>query len=137
MGRPELATDPRFATYRERDTRTEEGNSIVRNFTTSHTSQELVDLIGPTGLPCGKIALPEDVLGESEVRGMGWLLSVDDGIGGTIDVPTNSFGWTQPEYRIPHVGEHAEEILKTELGMGHKEFEALAADGVFGHKVHA
>jgi crotonobetainyl-CoA:carnitine CoA-transferase CaiB-like acyl-CoA transferase len=137
MGRPELATDSRFATYRERDTRTEEGNAIVREFTMSHTSQELVDIVAPTGLPCGRISLPEDVLSESEVRGMGWLLSVDDGIGGTIDVPTNSFGWTQPSYRIPHVGEQAEEILATELGMSHKEFEALAAEGVFGHKVPA
>lgn len=137
MGRPELATDPRFATYRERDTRTEEGNAIVQEWTMSHTSQELVDIVGPTGLPCGRITVPEDVLGGSEVRGLGWLLSVDDGVGGTIDVPTNSFGWTQKSYRIPHVGEQAEEILATELGMGHKEFEELAAEGVFGHKVPA
>jgi crotonobetainyl-CoA:carnitine CoA-transferase CaiB-like acyl-CoA transferase len=137
MGRSELAADPRFATYRERDTRPEEGNAIVRAFTMSHTSQELVDSIGPTGLPCGKISLPEDVLGESDIRRMGWLLSVDDGIGGSIDVPTNAVGWIQTSNRIPHVGEHAEEILMTELGIEHWEFEQLAAEGLFGTKVKA
>lgn len=138
MGRPELATDPRFATYGERDTRTEEGNGIVREWTTQHTSDEVVEKVGPTGLPCGRISNPEDVLVDSsDVRKMGWLLNVDDGLGGTIDVPTNAYGWTQPENRIPHVGEASEDVLATELGIGHEEFEALAADGVFGNKVPA
>jgi crotonobetainyl-CoA:carnitine CoA-transferase CaiB-like acyl-CoA transferase len=138
MGRPDLATDPRFATYAERDSRTEEGNSIIREWTAQHTSQELVEIVGPTGLPCGNISNPEDVLAEgSDVRKMGWLLSVDDGIGGTIDVPTNTYGWVQPDNRIPHAGEAGEDVLATELGIGHEEFEAMASEGVFGQKVPA
>ena len=138
MGRPDLATDPRYATYVERDSRTEEGNALIREWTTQHTSKELVDIVGPTGLPIGNITNPEDVLeAGSDVRKMGWLLEVDDGVGGTIDVPTNTYGWTQPENRIPHVGEAGEDVLATELGIGHTEYEALAADGVFGQRVPA
>jgi crotonobetainyl-CoA:carnitine CoA-transferase CaiB-like acyl-CoA transferase len=138
MDRPDLATDPRFATYAERDTRTEEGNAIVREWTLRHTSSEVVEKVGPTGLPCGRISNPEDVLeAGSDVQKMGWLLTVDDGLGGTIEVPTNTHGWTQPQSRIPHVGEAGEDVLATELGVGREEFEALAADGVFGQRVPA
>jgi crotonobetainyl-CoA:carnitine CoA-transferase CaiB-like acyl-CoA transferase len=137
MGRPELAVDPRFASYKERDIRTEEGNAIVGEWTMSLTSQELVDIVGPSGMPCGRIASPEDVLGESDIRSMGWLLSVDDGLGGTIEVPTNTYGWTQAAYRIPHVGEQAQEILQTELDIEAAEYGQLRAEGVFGGSVLA
>src|SRR5260221_13154534 len=40
MGRPELATDPRYATYAERDSRTEEANPTIRGRRPQPTTQQ-------------------------------------------------------------------------------------------------
>lgn len=68
---------------------------------------------------------------------MVWRLAVDDAIGGTIDLPTNPFGWTQAESRIGRGGEATENLLAADLGIGAQEFAALAREGAFGPKVEA
>jgi formyl-CoA transferase len=37
-----------------------------------------------------------------------------------------------PETRVPWLGEHTDEVLATELGLGADELRALRSDGVIG-----
>jgi len=57
-----------------------------------------------------------------------------DGVDGDVIVPGNPVKLSKvaegPETRVPWVGEHTDEVLRRELGLGDGELEALAGDGV-------
>lgn len=93
MGRPDLATDPRFAHYSERDRRVPEANALISEWTARHTSSELVELVGPSGVPVGRIADPRAALESAQFRRLGYLVPVADGHGGTLEVPANPLGF--------------------------------------------
>jgi crotonobetainyl-CoA:carnitine CoA-transferase CaiB-like acyl-CoA transferase len=131
MGRPELADDPRYAGYRDRDSRVEEVNALVADWTTQFTSAELVDLVGPTGLPIGQVASPDDIVASSTIDRLGWLVTIADGIGGILKVPRGPMGWSRREDRVPKPGENTEEILSG-LGIDRERYAALRSEGVFG-----
>lgn len=94
MERPDLAADPRYAQYGERDTRVAEVNAIVTDWTLRHSSDELVEIIGPSGVPVGKILDAASARSSPHLRRLGYFLAVEDGHGATIEVPANPMGFT-------------------------------------------
>jgi crotonobetainyl-CoA:carnitine CoA-transferase CaiB-like acyl-CoA transferase len=61
-----------------------------------------------------------------------------DGVDRAVIVPGNPVKLSKmtegPETRVPWVGEHTDEVLRHELGLGDGELEALASGGVIaGH----
>ena len=131
IGLPELATDARYATYQERDSRYADVDAIVADWTTRHTSDEIVAIVSPSGVPCGKVAAPGDMLNNPEYSDLGFFLTVDDSVGGTIRTPNNPMGFSQREYAIPRLAAHTEELL-AEIGIPADEVDALAGQGAFG-----
>lgn len=97
MERPDLAVDPRFREYRERDLRVEEANAIITDWTTRHTSDELVERIGPGGVPVGRILDPAGALASAQLHRLGYFVRVDDGGGASLEVPANPLGYGPPE----------------------------------------
>ena len=136
MGRPDLAEDPRYATYRERDLRYAEVDAVIAGWTSSLTADEVIAHISPSGVPCGRVATPGGMLADPAYEELGLFLSVDDGLGGTIKAPNNPLGFRQESYAIPRLAEHTEELLG-EIGKDHDEVERLRAEGAFGALVNA
>ena len=132
IGRPELAVDPRYANYTERDLRVAEVNQIVTEWTLQRDSEEIVELFGPTGLPCGRVNKPEDVVGSERFRKLGWLWPADDGIGGQIDIPANPVGLHFGSDVIPQLGEHTGAILSGLLEMDEVALAEMRDRGAFG-----
>ena len=132
IGRPELATDPRYANYTERDRRVSEVNEMLRAWTRQRDSEEIVELFGPTGLPCGRVNRPEEVIGSERFRKLGWLWPADDGVGGHIDIPANPLGLHFGSDAIPQLGEHTDEILSGILGMDEMTRLDMRIRGAFG-----
>jgi crotonobetainyl-CoA:carnitine CoA-transferase CaiB-like acyl-CoA transferase len=132
MGRPDLATDPKFARYPERDANVAEANAHVIAWTSRFTSRELIDLIGPSGLPCGRISTAEDILQNQELSELGYLVNLADGLGGTVRAPADPLGQEHGERRIPRPGEDTETILATELGLTDEVIARLRGAGAFG-----
>jgi crotonobetainyl-CoA:carnitine CoA-transferase CaiB-like acyl-CoA transferase len=132
MGREELATDPRYASYRDRDQLCEEIDAMVSAWTSRFTVAEVIALISPSGVPCGRVATPGDVLNDPELAALDLFETVDDGLGGTIRAPRNAFGTRQPHYAIPRLAEHAAELLAETLDVDDTEFKDLSAAGAFG-----
>jgi CoA:oxalate CoA-transferase len=132
MSRPELAVDPRYEHYPQRDSRVDEVNAIVAEWTSQFSSEELVALISPSGVPIGIVREPEDILEVPTFRRLRYLETVDDGIGGTIQAPGNPMGWSRADYQIPRLGQHSEDCLRERLGLSHEEYLNLQSAGAFG-----
>jgi crotonobetainyl-CoA:carnitine CoA-transferase CaiB-like acyl-CoA transferase len=132
MGRPDLATDPKFARYQERDANVAEANAQVIAWTSRFTSRELIDLVGPSGLPCGQISTAEDILQNQQLSELGYLVDLADGLGGRVRAPANPIGQEHGDRRIPNPGEDGREILATELGISDDEIARLRSAGAFG-----
>lgn len=135
MGRSDLLTDPEFANYRQRDAHVDEFNAIVSNWTSRLTVDEIITALSPTGVPCGRVNTPGDVLAAGWVSDLNLLVSVDDGIGGTIRSPTNPFGFGPSHGPIPQAGQHTREIVKQLFPEDADAYEQLSALGAFGGPV--
>lgn len=131
MDQPDLAVDPRFADLRDRVQNSQAGDAIVREWTSARTCDDIIAVLGPTGVPCGRVATPTDVLADDELRDMGFFEVTDDGSGGTFDTPRNPMGFRPERTSLPGLAEHAATIL-AEVGIGAAPAAELAAAGAFG-----
>jgi len=133
MGQPELADDPRYASYQERDARAHEVDEIIAAWTRTLSADEIIARTSPSGVPSGKVATPADILSNEELRSLGFLEEVQDSLGGTIDTPRNPLGFRQGSYAVPRLAEHTDELLAEALGLEATEVERLRASGAFGN----
>lgn len=134
MGKPELGTDPRYATYVERARRQKEVHAITEEFTRAHTRAEVVDKLVAQDVPVAAILSMKEVIEDEYLTERGALWKVDDGIGGTFTLPANTAWFERPEHtpRIPKLGEHRDVVLTEYLGCTRGELDRLAAAGAFG-----
>lgn len=132
MGDSSLAEDGRFATYAERDRRVQEVNHLVSEWTQRHDADEIVELLAPTGLPCGRLNSPGDVLGDPKWRDLGWLWTIDDGLGGSVQLPANPIGPRFGGGFLPRLGQHTQEVVQRILEIDDAELARLSIEGAFG-----
>ena len=90
MGKPELGTDPRYATYVERAKRQREVHAITEAFTRAHTREQIVTKLIEVDVPVAAIHSMKEVINDPDLRGRGALWDVDDGYGGTFTLPANT-----------------------------------------------
>ncbi|QDL38595.1 CaiB/BaiF CoA transferase family protein [Rhodoferax sediminis] len=134
MGRPELGTDPRFATYVDRIKHQRVVHEIVEAFTRAHTRAEITAKLVDADVPTAGVLSMEEVVTDDYLRGRGALREVDDGFGGTFTLPANA-AW--PEHdghrpRVPRLGEQRDAVLQRELRMTAADVARLERSGAFG-----
>jgi crotonobetainyl-CoA:carnitine CoA-transferase CaiB-like acyl-CoA transferase len=132
IGRPELASDPRYADHVDRDPRREEVTAIVEAWTRRRTCDEVVSTLSPLGVPCGRLTTPAELLASPDLRRLGFLKAIADGMGGSVDVVSNPLGYDAGYPAIPGVGEQTAEILRSTLGLSSAQIAAMLADGQAG-----
>ena len=134
MGKPELGTDPRYATYVERSKRQREVHDITEAFTRAHTRAEIVAKLVEVDVPVAPIHSMKEVMHDENLRGRGALWEVDDGYGGTFILPANTSWLERPARtpRVPRLGEHRDTVLADELGLAAGDIERLEKSGAFG-----
>ena len=94
---------------------------------------DVVAALTSVGVPGGAVNTPADILESSIINQLGYLFDVDDGLGGTIQVPSNPFQFTPPDSsRIPAPGEHTDEILSEFLQWDAEAVAAARRVGAFG-----
>jgi crotonobetainyl-CoA:carnitine CoA-transferase CaiB-like acyl-CoA transferase len=133
LGKPEAADDPRFKHFAQRDSAEHypAAEEVITSWTTTHTVQEFIDTVGPSGVPCGRIATVEDVLADPELRKLGFIDAIDDSVGGTIDVPSNPMGYHLENAGIPRLAAATDELL-AEIGIDAAGVAELREAGAFG-----
>jgi len=134
MGKPELATDERFATYRGRVKNQKEVQALTEAFTRAHTRAEITAKLVEADVPVAGVLSMEEVARDEYLRKRGAVCDVDDGFGGTFVLPTNA-AWrddTPHTPRVPRLGEHRDQVLMKSLGLSADEVARLHQCGAFG-----
>lgn len=131
MGRPELATDPRFATNDARMENKPAVEEIVGRWTARHTRAELAALLG-SEIPFGPVFDAADIFDDPHFRVRGMLVETEQPgaarpltIAGTPVHMSDTPGGVR--HRAPLVGEHTDATL-VDFGFSAGEIAALRAD---------
>jgi crotonobetainyl-CoA:carnitine CoA-transferase CaiB-like acyl-CoA transferase len=134
MGRPELGTDPRYASYGERIRHQKEVHEITEAFTRAHTRAEITAMLIEVDVPVAGILSMQEVVQDKYLHERGALVEVDDGCGGRFTLPANAAWPEQPTHqpRVPRLGEQRDTVLARELGMTPSDVARLAQAGAFG-----
>jgi crotonobetainyl-CoA:carnitine CoA-transferase CaiB-like acyl-CoA transferase len=133
IGKPELSDDPRYAGHVSRDERVEEVNEIVSSWTRSHTIEEVIAAVSPTGVPCGRVNTATDILRNETSTQLRLFEDVDDGVGSRIRTPANPFGFNYARTALPSLGEGNERLSGEVFGSA-ESYERLSLLGAFGER---
>ena len=134
MGRPELATDPRFADNPARVAHVEELDRIIGDWTRTLEATEADRRLEEADIPSTLIYSAAEVAADPQFRQRGMVREVEDpAFGGpvlqagvvplVVDDP-GAIRWPGPA-----IGAHTGEVLG-ELGLGAQDVDALRAEGV-------
>lgn len=120
IGRPELLSDPNFATLEARRARWDETENLVRDWMKDRSTDEVMSALRGADVPCGRVATVADVAENPQLRHRGQIVDIDDPHSGTVTMQgvTIKMSGTPLTIRrhMPAVGEHDDEILSEWLG---------------------
>ncbi|SCW47161.1 Crotonobetainyl-CoA:carnitine CoA-transferase CaiB [Sphingobium faniae] len=139
LGRPELGTDPRFATSTARLTHRDEIEATVQELVRPFQRDELMERFVACGVPAGPVNSIKDVFEDPFIEARNTVHRFrreEDG----VEIPTVAYpgklSATPADYRYhpPHVGEHTRDILGQWLGLGDGALDALTAEGAIAQR---
>ncbi|MBR0565394.1 CoA transferase [Azoarcus sp. L1K30] len=133
-GRPELATDPRYATNRARVENRSTLIPALKHLTIERSTADWIAALEAKAVPCGPINTLADVFADPQVQSRGLKIDMPHPLAGSVSLVANPmrFSVTPVEYRSPPpaLGEHTEQILQGTLGLSVAEIDALKGAGV-------
>ena len=136
MGAPELADDPRFATHGARGTNMDELDGLIGAWTSTMTTEVVLDQLREHGVPAGQIFTAREMLTDPQYLAREMVLRVVSEQG--WDVPMTGvvpkFGATPGKVRFagPALGEHTDDVLADVAGLDASEIAGLRAAGLLG-----
>ncbi|MPY68614.1 MAG: CoA transferase [Alphaproteobacteria bacterium] len=135
LGRPELAADPRFASYEAQDENADALRSALQAAFSEKTADEWVNILNEAEVLNQKVNDFGDVLADPHVDATGAFAEIDHEVVGKIPLanipgapPIPSDG---PLATAPRLGQHSVAILHA-LGQSDREIGELIASGVLG-----
>jgi crotonobetainyl-CoA:carnitine CoA-transferase CaiB-like acyl-CoA transferase len=133
-GKPDLATDVRFATNEARVRNRDTLIPLLRHMTTARTTAAWVRALEGCAVPCGPINGLGDVFADPQVRARELRITMDYPGVGPIPLVASPMRLsdTPVDYRLPppSLGAHTEEVLLDLLGMSPQAIRALRERGV-------
>jgi crotonobetainyl-CoA:carnitine CoA-transferase CaiB-like acyl-CoA transferase len=136
IGCPELASDPRYRSNRERDANRASLVAKLQEVFLTRSYEEWEKLLAGNGIPVGKVNTLAEAVAHPQVAARGSLVEIDHpSVGRTkvVGVPAR-LSATPGAVRSasPRLGEHTEEVMKDLLGLGAPEIAALRVAKAFG-----
>jgi crotonobetainyl-CoA:carnitine CoA-transferase CaiB-like acyl-CoA transferase len=134
VGRPDLATDPRYAASPARVVHRAELEEQLQQAMATKTSAALVDALSAAGVPAGPINTVDKVFADAQIAAretVRWLERPDGARVPTVAFPPK-LSETPARYDLPppRLAEHSRDVLTDWLGLAAGEIDALMSDGV-------
>jgi crotonobetainyl-CoA:carnitine CoA-transferase CaiB-like acyl-CoA transferase len=129
IGQPELADDPRFATFGDRDRNRDELEPILEAAFLRRTSKEWLPVLAEAGVPSSAVNGVLEAVEEARI------VAYEHPQLGTVRQVASPLRLSDGELPVrpaPARGEHTEEVLVKLCGYSAERVRALAAAGVFG-----
>ncbi len=137
MGKPELATDPRFKDIPARKANIEELKKIIQDWFDSISDEEALRRMEENRVPHAPVLAVEEAMAHPHHRGRNIVRTIEDRVLGKFDVPGFPLRFSEyPELRemdAPLMGEHNAEILRDYLGYDATRVRQLEENGVLHH----
>lgn len=134
MGRPELATDERYAAVADRFAHRDEVVDLVETWLAGLTVEEAVRVLEAEWVPVGPIQSVEQAVNHPHLRERGTVQPIEDRVLGSFEIPRMPLRFPEMDEPLtldaPFLGEHTEAVLAEYLGYGPAEYRALLDDGV-------
>jgi CoA:oxalate CoA-transferase len=134
MGRPDLVSDPRFASNAARVEHMLETDAVVEAWAAGLTRAEIFAATGAHQVPSAPVRDLHEVLANAHLLQRGMIEPIDHPRLGPINVPGSPLrfhGTPQtPAIPSPDIGAHNAEVLAELLGLTPDDVQALADDGV-------
>ena len=134
LERPELATDPRFATNAERCRHRETLVPELERIFAARTVADWMTRLRAAQVPAAPVNHLDGAFAEPPVAERGMILEYDHPDVGRVRVPGNPIRMSEapgtPCRPAPRLGEHTDNVLRELLRLSDGEIAALRADGV-------
>ena len=130
-GRPELITDPAYATPQARLPKIPECFSIIEKWTLTKTKWEVMAALNEVDVPCGPILSMRDIYEDKDLYERGMLVELDHPERGRyvqVGMPIQLSDSPPDVKRSPLLGEHTDEVLGW-LGYAAGDIKKLRDDG--------
>jgi formyl-CoA transferase len=135
MDRPDLVVDPRFESGA---LRAQNGGALfaeVGAWTLQYDKFEVMRRLGEAGVPCSAVLDTRDLYRDPHLLARDFIKHVEHPELG--EVPLLGFAARMSRSavelkRAPTVGEHSDEVLRADLGLGDDELGTLRKSGVLG-----
>jgi crotonobetainyl-CoA:carnitine CoA-transferase CaiB-like acyl-CoA transferase len=139
IGRPEWLDDERLATRAGWLAHLEDLiRPAIEGWAATRTRTEACHALAGAGIAAGPSLRDDEIVADPHVQARSMAVAVPrpDGDGRPVLVPGNPVRLSKvaqgPETRVPWLGEHTDDVLRAELGLGDDELEALRAGGTIG-----
>ena len=135
MDRPDLLIDPRFETNQGRMENGDELYQEICNWTSERTKYEAMEAIAAAGVPCSAVLDTGELHHDKHLTSRHFVHELDLPVHGKV--PMLGFAPRLSESTVemtrpPRLGEHTDELLADELGLGEGELSSLRESGVIG-----
>ena len=138
LGRPELATDARFATFDDRRVHSVELLAILDDVFARETSEHWIEVLADAGVPCGPVNDVAGALRDPQTSARSMVVETDHPRFGTVRQVASPVrvGDDAPAYRrAPLLDEDADNVLQGLLGYHPSLIDELRRGGAFGEPV--
>ena len=133
LGRPELASDPRYIKNADRVRNMNELMAIIADIFAQWSRADLVEALEKVGVPCGPINSIPEVFAQEQIKHRGMRMDLPHPKSGSVPSVANPIKFASAPLRYdrapPLLGQHSDEILR-EIGLADAEIEKLRGDGV-------
>lgn len=138
IGRPDLATDVRFALSHHRHANQDELDAEVATWTSGRTRDDATALLVAAGIPAAPVLNHVDLYNDPHLRSRGFFERVHHADAGEWDMegPVYRFRERPAHIRLnaPMFGEHNEYVLRELLGKTSEQIAELEAAHVIGNE---
>ncbi len=133
IGRPELADDPQWSTPEARLPRLAKMFQLIEEWTATLPKWQVLEQLNAHSIPCGPILSTKEIIEDVSLTANDMIVSVEHPERGRFTTVGNPLKLSDSPTHIttpPLLGEHTEDILINELGLGDEELRLLRASGV-------